>query len=227
VFSSFIKRLAEGRTFIESWSQGLAVRGLEDAWIVLCQEDAVSDTISDFNSRTLKPTKTGGKILMFNKANPTGVEVVPVPDPFEAFWSKGGKRITPFNRSANKLAVGDKVRITIRPPLPATEFVNGTAVSVAVIYVRTNYPQAMDTTKIFTLKSFSGVGKPTDADINPDNPKGFDGWRMVVSGTPKEVVLDLECKDLTGFHPNYIFWLQVAIASTSHDFVHNGSITIG
>jgi hypothetical protein len=166
---------------------------------------------------------------MFNKTNPSGVEVVPLPDPFEVFWSKGGTRITPFNRgvAANKLTVGDKVRITIRPPLPATAFANGTAISVAIIYVRTNYPQVMDTTKIFTLNSFSGVDTPVDADINPDNPKGFDGWRMVVTGTPKEVVLNLECKDLTGFHPNYIFWLQVSIDSTSHDFVHNGSITIG
>ncbi len=228
VFQSFIKRLAEGMNFINAWAEALKVRGLEDHWVVVCQEDAVNDKIADYNARVLKKITPGAKVLMYNKANPLGIAVVPVPDPFEVFWTKGGIRIKPANRgnTSNKLAVNDKVTITVRPPSPATTFASGTKISITLVYVRLNHPQPIDITKIFKVTGFSGISQPVTADRNPQNPPGPDTWEMVVSGSPKEVTLQLECKDLTGLHPNYIFWLGVDISSNSHEFVHNGSIAI-
>jgi len=233
IFTRFIRRLAKGKTFLRSWAEALEVSGLGDRWIVLCHENAVDDTIIGFNTRTLKAIPPTSKVLKFDKADPTGVEVLPVPDPFEAFWSKGGTRITPANRldSGHKLAVGDTITITVKPPPGVSTFTAGTKISVTVVYVRTNYPHAIDVTKLFKVVRQSGISSPTTADLNPDNPAGPDSWQATVTadpkaGDPKSIVLELECLDLSGLHPNYTLWLRVDISTERHDFVRNGSLLI-
>jgi hypothetical protein len=228
IFKGFTKRLAQGKTFIKAWAETLKAQGMEDHWVVLCHEDAVDDNIKDFNGRSLKKIPTTSKILLFNKSNPTGVEIIAKSDPFELFWSKGGTRVTAANRldQTNKLGVGDKVSITLRPPAASKTFADKTNISLTVVYVRTNYSKYVDITKMFKVIGQAGVKAPTTADLNPDNPAGDDSWKLVVDGTPAEIVLDLECKDLTGLTSNYTVWVRADISTTQNDFVRNGSILI-
>lgn len=155
--------------------------------------------------------------------------VTPVSDPFEVFWSKGGTRITPANRSSvsNKLAVGDKVTITIKPPSGQATFTASTDISITLIYVRANYPHlSIDVNKIFKVIGQTGVSSPTTADLNPDSPGADDSWKMKVIDSPSELVLELECQDLNNTHPNHTFWLRVDIDTAKHDFIRNGSILV-
>ena len=230
VFASFIRRLAKGKTFIKAWEKALKVRGLEERWVVLCHKNAVDDTIVKWNSNRLTTIPPNSKILKFNKSNPTGIEVTPAADPFESFWSKGSTRITATNRSdsTNKLKVGDAISITVKPSPPATTFATGTKIAITVVYIRTNYPKAkIDVIKMFNVTDQSGASAPTTADLNPDSPGGHDSWELLVIGTPSEVKLNLNCKDLSMLpFSNYPLWLRVDISTVIHDFIRNGSIVV-
>jgi hypothetical protein len=244
VFAAFINRLAKGKTILEAWSQALTAMGMERRWVVLCHENAEGDTIADWNARKLKPIPPGvPKIFMFNQAKPKGVQVVHTPDPFKAFWSKGTPpvAITAANRSdpANKIVPHDTVSITVKPPAPATTFTMGTTISITLIFIRPNYQQAINVNRMFTVKGQLGASAPSTVKLNTDRPSstlgpsdGDDSWVLVVTGTPTEVILTLECIDLDlsrhNLH-NVPYWLRVKLSAPSSmefDFIRNGSIIV-
>lgn len=237
IFASFINRLALGKTFIDAWSEALTAHGLDSHWIVLCHDNARGDKIADWNANKLTTIPPSSKIFLFDKSNPTGVQVVPAPDPFEAFWSKGGTRIDVTNRTdpANLLAAGDQVSITVKPLPPATTFTKGDKISITLVFVRTDYEHySVDITKMFTVVSHPGASGFTTDHLNPDTPGPIgarkpDSWTLTVTDVPSaptEVVLNLKCLDLTGAHTNYNLWLRVDIGARKHDFIRNGSILV-
>ena len=230
VFASFINRLARRQTFIQAWEGALRARGIEERWIVLCHENAVDDTIPEWNAGRLTAIPPTSKVLMFNKDNRTGLEVTPPTDPFEAFWSKGTTRITASNRSsaANRLKVGDAATIAVKPPVSVGSFTDGTQIKITLIYIRANYPKAhIDINRMFTVTGQSGALAPTTADLNPASPGHHDSWILAVTGSPSEVQLDLRCDDLDMLpFSNYSLWLRVDISTMKHDFVRNGSIVV-
>jgi hypothetical protein len=228
VFSSFISALSLGKTFIKAWEKALKANGLENSWVAICHENAVGDTIADLNNNSLKSIPSTSKVLVFEKSNPAGVEVVPQPDPFSVSWSKGGVTIAAANQSdpKNKLGIGDVVSITVNPIPPATTFGAGTKFSVTLIYIRPNYPVNVDINKIFDIVTQSGSSAPITSDLNKESPGGDDSWELTTLNSPKQVVLTLKCKSLTGMHSNYHLWLRVELPTIKYDFIRNGSILL-
>lgn len=231
----FINKLAAGKTFLQAWNEAVTSKVGGNAWIVVCHENAKGDTIADWNSNKLSAITSTSRVFMFDKDNLTGQQVVQAVDPFEAFWSKGATRVTADNRNsaANRLKVGDTVTITIRPPAaspttpppPPPTFSAGTIISITLVYIRTDYHQSIDVTKMFTVTGQTGASAPTTANLNPSSPGGDDSWRLTVTGTPTEVSLTLKCTDLSMLHDSGMpLWLRVSIGALNHDFIRNGSI---
>lgn len=225
----FIDRLSKGASIRNAWKQAVSTKVNAQAWVVLCHEEAKDDTIADWNASALKAVKSGSKILAFDDANPSGVEVVPATDPFEAFWSKGGTRITATNLldPANHVNKGDTVTITVKPAPPATQFAAGATISIVLVYIRTDYRQNVDVTAMFDVVGQTGASAPSTSHTNTENPIGTgpDTWKFTVTGTPAQVVLTLKCKDLSMLHDVAMpLWLRVKIDTTSFDFIRNGAI---
>jgi hypothetical protein len=241
IYSHFIDQLAAGKTFREAWRAAVRSKTNKDFWVVLCHENAKGDTIADLNAGTVTAIPaSGSKILAFDEANLTGVQVTDPPDPFDAFWSKGGTAVTPANRSANKLSAGDDVTITVRLPNPArdpavpTQFTDKSEVSITLIYIRPNYEQDVDVTALFSIQGVTGgamrATNPT-VKLNNQRPAGFDkgpdSWVIVVSGTPTELVLKLKCSSLSSLtHHNVLVRLQVDIGVKKFYFARNGAIEV-
>lgn len=228
----FIHKLARGKTILQAWNEAVTTKVSGNNWIVVCHENAKDDTIADWNSNRLTTILPSSKVLMFDKSNLTGKQVVAPTDPFEVFWSKNGTRITAINKGdpANLLQVGDTVIITIKPPAaasgtPPAQFATGTAIELTLVYIRTDYPQNIDITKMFDVSGQTGAATPTTANLNASSPGGDDSWKLTVTGTPTEVTLTLKCKDLSMLHDSGMpLWLHVALGSQKHDFIRNGSI---
>jgi hypothetical protein len=243
IASRLIQELASGKTFVEAWRAAVRSKTTKAEWAVLCHENAQKDTIADLNANRVKPIPaSGSKVLAFSEANPKGTEVREEPDPFDAFWSKGGTVITPANRTAaaNQLAAGDDVTITVRLPNPSRtptvpiQFVDKTVISITLIYIRPDYPQDVDVNALFSVTGVTGAAQrspnPT-AHLNRQRPAGHDkeddSWILVVSGTPTEVVLRLKCISLSTLHDHGIpLRLEVNIGSEQFLFAQNGVIRV-
>jgi hypothetical protein len=225
----FINRLALGASMLNAWKSAVTSKVSATAWIVLCHDDAKDDTIADWNAGALKAISAGSKILRFDSTTPaSGAAVVPTPDPFEAFWSKGGTRITAINMFdlANQIAAGDTVTITVKPQGAAT-FTAGAAIAIAVVYIRVDFPQKVDITKMFQVTGQTGMTAPTTAHTNTANPSGSDPdtWKTTVDGTPAEIVLTLKCLDFSMLKERGVpLRLQVNNGTTTFLFVRNGSV---
>ncbi len=241
IFSRMIQELANGKTFLQAWRLAVKSKTNKDFWVVLCHENAKGDTIADLNAGTVTAIPAAGsKVLAFEEAHLTGVQVTDPPDPFDAFWSKGATAVNPANRSANKLSAGDDVTITVRLPSPArdpllpTQFPDKSAVSITLIYIRPNYEQDVDVNALFSVQGVvGGALSPTTPTVklNSQRPAGFDkgpdSWVIVVSGQPTELVLKLKCSSLsTLHHHNVLLRLQVKIGSFSFYFARNGAIEV-
>lgn len=228
IFAKFIEFLRKKKTFLQAWSETLTLQNKANVWAVLCHENAKDDNIADWNASALKPIPTtGSKILFFNSTNQTGAQIQNQPDPFEAFWTKGGIQITPINQNipANKLIKGDKVRITLKLSPAGTTFQDQTDIAITLIYIRPDYPQVIDINKMFKVTGQAGISAPTTANLNPQSPGADDSWEALVSGTPTEVSIDLECLDLSMLkHQNQCLWLRVKVGTVSHDFRLRGAI---
>jgi hypothetical protein len=230
LLAAFINRLALGKTFVTAWKEAVTAIVDPKNWIVLCQRDAKDDNIADWNDNSLKPITPGAPVLLFDNSN-NGTTVTPRPDPFEAFWSKGGTRITVANRRdpANRLRKGDTVVITVEPPTsaapPPATFTAGTLITITLIYIRPDYNQAIDITKMFKVTGQTGAaGPPATAKLNATNP-GKDSWKLTVAGTPTEVTLILECLDLSMLHDTGMeLKLKVDIFAQKFTFDRNGVI---
>lgn len=241
IFSRLIQELANGKTFLEAWPRAVKSKTNKDFWVVLCHENAKGDTIADLNAGTVKPIPaTGSKVFAFDEAHLAGQQVADPPDPFDVFWSKGTTVVTAANRGANKIAKGDDFTITVRLPDPSrkptvpTQFADKAQVSITLIYIRPNYAQDVDVNALFTVTGVTGGAlrspKPTDK-LNAQRPagsdKGDDSWVLIVSGTPTEVVLKLNCKDLsTLHHRGVLLRLQVDIGTEKFYFARNGAIEV-
>jgi hypothetical protein len=227
----FINKLALGKTFVNAWKEAVSAIVSPNNWIVVCHRDAKDDTIADWNDNSLTAIAPGAPVLLFDNTN-TGTTITPQPDPFDAFWSKGGTRITLSNRRdpANRLKAGDTVVITVQPPAsaapPAATFTAGTAIAITLIYIRPDYNQAIDVTKMFTVVGQTGAGAPTTAKLNSQGPgTSDDSWKLTVTGTPTEVTLTLKCVDLTTLHDTGMeLKLRVDISTQAFTFDRNGVI---
>src|SRR5262249_20717150 len=73
--SSFITRLALGKTFLVAWKEAITAVVSAKNWIVVCHPEAKDDTISDWNDNKLKPIAAGSGLLMFDDSNKTGTAV--------------------------------------------------------------------------------------------------------------------------------------------------------
>jgi hypothetical protein len=246
IFASFIDRLAQGKTVKDSFAEACTAMGIPKHWAVFCHEEAENDNISDWNSRTLKPIVSATTTFkFFNDATKSGKAVTVTPDPLEVFWSKvvtvgsPAVRVTAGNRSAaaNKVAAGDTVTITVKPPSPATTFTAGDKVSITLIYIRENYIQAINVATMFKIKGQTGAAAPVTAKLNSARPSsvgakdGDDSWVLTAAGTPAEITLTLECVDLdlSATHQHNVpYWLRVKVdpPGTSFDFTRNASILL-
>jgi hypothetical protein len=227
----FMKLLAAKNTFLNAWKQAVTTKVSARNWVVLCHKEATGDTISDWNEGKLKSIPAGGDVLFFDDTH-AGTKLVAPTDPYEAFWSKGTTRITITNMGdpANFLTKGDTVTITVKPQAPATTFIDKTPIDITLIYIRPDYPQNIDVTKMFDVVSRTGMnaGTPGTANLNSQSPGGDDSWKSIVAGTPAEVVLELKCKDLSTLtHQNdpVFMYLRVSISGTATEFRRNGGIT--
>src|SRR5262249_36164608 len=135
LFKTFIELLAKGRTVRGAWEKAVTDHTNAERWVVLCHENAKDDRIPLWNADTLPAVPANSKVLTFDKDNPTGTPIVPLPDPFETFWSKAGTRIAPDNRDvpANQLAVNDAVSVTVRPPVGGN-FPASSSVAITLMY---------------------------------------------------------------------------------------------
>ena len=108
---------------------------------------------------------------------------------------------------------------------PAATFATGTVIAITLIYIRPDYPQAIDVTKLFTVTGQTGSSAPTTANLNPQSPGGDDSWKLTVTGTPTEVTLTLNCTDLSTLHDTGMeLRLRVDISSQAFTFDRNGVI---
>lgn len=232
----FIDQLASGKTILDAWVFTISTMVSPSNYIVLCHDDAKGDTIADWNASALKPIGATSKILRFDSTAPSGTPVVATPDPYEAFWSKGTTRITALNiydapnhinGPAASGGTGDAVTITVRPTAPATTFTAGTQISITVVYIRVDYPQVVDVSKMFKVTGQTGASAPTTARTNTKNPNTSepDTWKLTVTGTPAEVTLSLQCLDFSMLkEPAVPLRLQVNNGSSTFLFVRNGSV---
>ncbi|MBV8750963.1 MAG: hypothetical protein JO103_14750 [Candidatus Eremiobacteraeota bacterium] len=228
----FIHQLATGATMLNAWKTAVSTKVSSTAWIVLCHEEAKDDTIADWNASKLKAIASGSKILRFDSTTPaTGTQVVATPDPYEAFWSKGGTRITAINMfdPANQMGKGDAVTITVKPTAPATTFTAGTTITVTIVYIRVDYPQIVDISKMFSVTGQTGANAPTTSRTNMKNANSSepDTWTLTVTGTPSEVTLTLQCLDFSMLKELGVpLRLQVNNGSSTFLFVRNGSAMV-
>lgn len=245
IFARFISELARGRTFVQAWEAGVRAKARKDFWVVVCHEKAAGDTISALNANTVAPVALATpKLLMFDDAHPLpgGLPIAVPVDPFDVFWSKNNVAITALNRTlqANKLAAGDTVTITVRLPDPArvptvpTQFADKTKISITLIYIRPNKEQEIDVNVLFSVTGVTGAAldpaNPT-AKLNNERPPGFDkgpdSWNLIVSGTPKEVVMTLKCLSLASLHDHNVpLRLIVNITTEKFYFARNGAIDV-
>jgi hypothetical protein len=242
LFATLIDQMRAGKTIIQGWQKSLTAHSLEKNWIVLAHEEAVGDTIQAWNAGTLPPiTKLAPpSVKQFTSDDPTGKTVTHTTAPFEVFWSKGGTRITASNRldTANKIATGDKVLITVNPPPPAATFTAGAQVALMLVYIRVTYNQIVDVTKMFTIDTAASSGIKQPVKMKPVNSfrvksNAPDTWIFEVDGTPASAILSLTCGnlDLSSLgHHNVPLWLRgwikfPAITSIlTFDFIRDGSI---
>lgn len=227
----FIQLLALKKTILTAWRSAITQKVSPKNWVVLCHKEAQNDTISDWNAGKLAPIPAGSDILFFDDST-AGTVVTPPADPYEAFWSRAGTRITVVNMNdaANLLRAGDAVAITVKPQPPAATFADKTPISITLIYIRPDYPQNIDVNQLFTVTGRTGsvAGVPATDNLNPESPGGDDSWNLVVTGTPTEVTLSLQCKDLSMLkHKNepVFMYLRVDISGTKTDFRRNAGIT--
>jgi len=229
----FINQLATGATMLNAWKTAVSTKVSSTAWIVLCHEEAKDDTIADWNASKLKAIASGSKVLRFDSTTPaTGTQVTATPDPYEAFWSKGGTRITAINifDPANAIAKGDTATITVKPQAPATTFTAGATIAITVVYIRVDYPQIVDISKMFKVTGQTGANAPTTSRTNAKNANTTepDTWTLTVTGTPSEVTLTVECLDFSMLKELGVpLRLQVNNGSPPpYVFVRNGSIVV-
>ena len=244
LFATLIDQLAAGKSMVAAWQKALTDHSLGPNWIVLCHEDAAGDTIQDWNAGTLPPiTKLKPpSVKRFTSDTPTGSTVVPVPDPFELFWSKNGTRIDATNRlaSANRLAKGDKVTITLRPAGAAANFPAGSKIALMLVYIRVTYNQRVDVRTMFAVDAAGSKGIKGPVRFGGLNnfrldKTALDTWVIDVDGTPAEVVLSLVCANLdpSGLgHHNVPLWLRAgellppATQVLIFDFIRNSSVIV-
>ena len=119
--------------------------------------------------------------------------------------------------------------ITVKPRAALGTFSDKDKIDVTLIYIRPDYPQNIDVTKMFDVTGQTGIAAPTTANLNAQSPGGDDSYQLVVSGTPTEVTLSLKAKDLTMLkHTRMLLWLQVSIpGSVAANFLRNGGILLG
>jgi hypothetical protein len=227
----FLQLLASNKTILDAWRTAITRKVDPQNWVVLCHKEAQNDTISDWNAGKLTPITPGSDLLFFDDSH-AGTVITPPQDPYEAFWSKGGQQIKAEDLSdpALFLQKNDTVTITVKPQPPAATFNDKTPIQITLIYIRPDYPQNIDITKLFDVVSAKGMvaDNPPTADLNKKSPGGDDSWQFLVSGTPAEVVLTVKCKDLSMLqHQNdpVFMYLRVTISGTSTDFRRNGGIT--
>lgn len=173
IYAGFVRRLADGKTFVEAWKETieasgnpnapLGKRGLADHWIVLCHKEAAGDTMDLWNADQLPPLGSN-QIQMFSAetglSNPALVQ--PRPDPFTAFWLKWSPdlktstQITVSNKEqeASKLHEGDTVSIVVSPVLGVAHFDPGNIVKITLAYIRLDYPQLIDINAMFQVRGF-------------------------------------------------------------------------
>jgi len=219
----FIQLLAKGDTLVNAWKNAVTRKWRSNSWAALVHDDAKGDTIANWTANKLTPVPPGSSILLFNSSNLTGTKLTPPVDAFPVFWTKGTTRITTANAGdpANIMQAGDSATITIQPQPPSTTFPNNNDIIVTLIFIREDYPQNLDITKMFAVTGQTGVGPPTTQHVNSFNHGGDDSYKLTVSGTPTEVTFTLKCTDLTSLHGNGFFFLRVEIFGVPRNFVNS------
>jgi hypothetical protein len=240
---SFVDQLAQGKTMTEAWRQANKVWGMTNKWVVLCHDAASNDTIAQWNAGTLPGVSftPSPVIKLFDEANLTGVAVKTTSDPFALFWSKtaGGTttKITGANRytKGNKIKPGDDISITVASAPKVATFATGTVIEVTLIFVREDYPEPIDITKMFTITGKTNID-PAVTTVRRNTQRsdpGPDTWVMKVTGTPASVTLGLSIQNplfLGKVHHNLMFWLKGTFTAPdgsgvpTFDFIHDAAI---
>jgi len=220
----FIDQLSKKQNIVDAWNNAVSTKWNSDNWAALCHTEARNDTVSDWNSNKLPSVSPSSSILLCNKANPKGTALTPVPDPYPAFWSKGGTRVSTSNMNdpANRWEVNQEATITIQPQPPATQFADQTKINVTLIFIRPDYPQNIDVNKLFSVTGQAGIAAPSTDNLNPQSPGGDDSYKLVITGTPKEVTLTLKALDFSSLKENGWIRLRIEISGATTDFTNSG-----
>jgi len=219
-FIGIFIELLRKKTLISAWGEAVTTKWSSDTWGALCHEEAAKDKVPNWTADKLPPVSPSSPILFFNDANPKGLSLQIIPDPYPAFWIKSGRKITPANAGirGNPLVVGDTAVIKIEPQPPAVTFIDKTPIAVTLIFIRPDYKQVIDVTQLFSVTGQSGIDSLTTDDLNPENTPGPDSYKFLVSGTPTAITLKLECVDFSKLKDNGYFYLRINIAGTVTEF---------
>jgi Family of unknown function (DUF6345) len=240
---TFAKQLAAGKSLKDAWRQANTNWGMADRWVVVCHDAAKDDTIAQWNGGTLSGVSftPAPAIKLFDENNLSGVAVTRSSDPFQVFWSivAAGTptKITPANRydKGNKIKPGSTISITVASAPKVATFAAGTVIEVTLIFVREDYPEPIDVTKMFTITTKTGIDPTvTTARRNTQrSDKGVDTWVMTVTSAAASVTLGLTIQSnlfLGDVHHNLPFWLKAKFTAPdgtgvpTFDFIHDAAI---
>lgn len=224
LYAGFIRRLAQGMTLLEAYAATLRAFKLNNNWVVLCHEDAVGDTISDWNDGKLKPisisSSSPAKIKIFSEANPSGIPLVPTVQQFRYSWVKGGVELNESNRFdlSSMLAVGEEFTIRLTPPA-GTKFKDGEIVSITLIYIRADYSDPIDVDTMFEVKGVVGADFVGTAKLNSQNSGPKDSWKLKIKGDQSQLELKLKLVDLLTLHTGFGgFYLRLNVSNPAFTF---------
>jgi hypothetical protein len=239
---SFVNHLKQGKSIKDAWRAANTRWGMKDEWVVVCHDAAKADTIAQWNAGTLPavPFTPAPVIKLFDEANLSGVAVTRTSDPFAVFWSKTVSgtttKIAPANRytKGNKIKASDAVSITVASAPKAATFAVGTIIEVTLIFVREDYPSAIDINQMFTITTQTGFTVKTVHRNTRRGDNGVDTWVMTITTAAASVTLGLTIKQLflpgKQVHHNLPYWLRASFTPPSgggvpsFDFIHDAAI---
>jgi hypothetical protein len=240
---TFVNQLATGKSLKDAWRQANTSWGMADRWVVMCHDAAKDDTIVEWNDGTLSavPFTPAPVIKLFDEKNLSGVAVARSSDPFAVFWSiiaaGATTKITAANRydKGNKIKPGDTVSITVVSAPKVATFAAATVIEVTLIFVREDYIEPIDITKMFKVTTTTGIDPAVTTVLRNTQrgDKGADTWVMKVTSAALSVTLGLTIQNplfLGDVHHNLPFWLKAKFTAPDgsgaprFDFIHDAAI---
>ena len=232
---SFINKLASGMTMLEAWRKANEAfgSGTRNAWAAVCNENAVGDTLADWNAITLKPISTSPLVVKgFDNSNQSGTVVTAPVEPYRVRWLKRkpdqpGDDVDAASLQATEVKPGDLVTLAAAPAPavapappapapPAPTFPAGATIDLTLFFIQIRFSKDVDVDAMFVVKDQFNVSKIDRKRVNPAGATGSDTWSVTIQGTPTVVALTLQCVraiPATQHMTQGILWIHGSLAS--------------